>query len=135
MKRVSVIMGTFNGKNRIDHAIESILNQSYDNLELIICDDCSTDGSFEYLKEKYGNDKRVKLAQLEQNSGLSSALNRCIALSEGEYIARMDDDDISHADRLSKQIEFLESHNEVSWVSCNINYFDDDGVFGCSSSP
>lgn len=135
MKRVSVIMGTFNGKNRIDHAIESILNQSYDNLELIICDDCSTDGSFEYLKEKYGNDKRVKLVQLEQNSGLSSALNRCIALSEGEYIARMDDDDISHADRLSKQIEFLESHNEVSWVSCNINYFDDDGVFGCSSSP
>ena len=60
MKRVSVIMGTFNGKNRIDHAIESILNQSYDNLELIISDDCSTDGAFEYLKEKYGNDKRVK---------------------------------------------------------------------------
>ena len=62
-------MGTFNGKNRIDHAIESILNQSYDNLELIICDDCSTDGSFEYLKEKYPDlKKHLVLQQITEDS-------------------------------------------------------------------
>ncbi len=135
MKLVSVIMGTFNGRKRIDRAIESILVQTYPNIELVICDDCSTDGTFEYLKEKYGTNSKVILAQLDINSGLSSALNRCIELSHGYYIARMDDDDISHPDRIAKQIKELEKHPDIALVSCGINYYDDKGAFGSSSIP
>lgn len=133
MKLVSVIMGTFNGRRRIDTAIESILDQTYPSIELLICDDASTDGTFEYLTEKYGKDNRIRLVRLGVNSGLSAALNRCIDVARGEYIARMDDDDVSHPDRIARQIECLERHPEIQFVSTNINYFDDDGVFGCTA--
>ena len=130
---ISVIMGTYNGRSRIDKAISSIKKQTYTDWELIICDDCSSDGTYEYLINKYKDEPKIIITQLQKNSGLSSALNRCIELSHGEYLARMDDDDYSHPDRLEKQLNMLIKHPEVVLVSCNINYFDDDGVFGCTN--
>ena len=131
---ISVIMGTYNGRKCIDRAIDSIRKQTFLDWELVICDDCSTDGTYEYLLERYGNDPKIIITQLSKNSGLSSALNRCIELSHGEYLARMDDDDYSHPDRLEKQLLTLEEHPEVALVSCNINYFDDNGIFGNSGN-
>ena len=92
---ISVIMGTYNGRSRIDKAISSIKKQTYTDWELIICDDCSSDGTYEYLINKYKDEPKIIITQLQKNSGLSSALNRCIELSHGEYLARMDDDDYS----------------------------------------
>lgn len=131
---ISVIMGTYNGRKHIDRAIDSIKKQTYFDWELVICDDCSTDGTYEYLLKKYGGDPKIIITRLSRNSGLSSALNRCVELSKGEYVARMDDDDYSHPDRLEKQLKSLIEHPDITLVSCNINYFDDNGVFGNSGS-
>ena len=131
---ISVIMGTYNGRSRIERAINSIKKQTFTDWELIICDDCSTDGTYEYLLDRYRNEPRIIITQLCRNSGLSSALNRCIELSHGEYLARMDDDDYSHPDRFEKQLKALLKHPEVALVSCNINYFDDNGIFGDSGN-
>ena len=127
---ISVIMGTYNGRTRIDRAIESIKNQTFTDWEMIICDDCSTDGTYEYLRKKYEKEHQIIVTKLSKNSGLGSALNRCIELSHGDYLARMDDDDFSHPDRFEKQLKALEEHPEMALVSCNINYFDNNGVFG-----
>lgn len=129
---VSVIMGTYNGSKTIERAVKSILCQSYTELEIIICDDCSSDCTYDLLEDKFGNDNRVILCRNDKNSGLSTSLNRCISYSKGELIARMDDDDISHLDRIEKQVNFMLSH-DYALVSSNINYFDENGIYGCTS--
>ncbi len=131
---VSVIMGTYNGSRWIGRAVKSILNQTYDNIELIICDDASTDNTVEIVKEIACKDNRVKFVSNEVNSGLNISLNKCIDTSNGEYIARMDDDDISELDRIEKQVSFLEEHPEYAIVGCSKRFFDEDGVWGQSKA-
>ena len=127
MPKVSVIMGTHNGGKYIRRAIESILNQSYSDFEFIICDDCSTDNVVEVIKSF--KDKRIILIGNEQQLGLAASLNRCIEFSKGEYLARMDDDDISHSDRFEKQVDFLDTHPEYAIVGCCRRTFDNRGVW------
>lgn len=134
MPLVSVAMGTFNGSRWIKRAIESILNQTYQNIELIICDDASTDNTVEIVKEIAKTDNRVKLVRNDINSGLNISLNKCIEASHGEYIARMDDDDVSEPNRFEKQVSFLESQPEYALVGCSKRFFDEDGVWGQSTA-
>lgn len=118
---ISVIMSTHNRASTLKRSIESILNQTYTDFEFIICDDCSTDDTFNILMELSNKDKRVILLRNDTNLGLQKSLNRCLDVCRGKYIARMDDDDISMSDRLSVQKEFLENNLEYSFVGSNVN--------------
>jgi len=128
---ISVIMPVFNtNKNELEEAISSILNQTYKDFEFIIYDDGSNIETKEYLKEIKTKDNRIKLILNEKNNGLPYSLNACIREASGDYIARMDADDISEENRFEKQINFLEEHKDIDVVGCNAYFFDENGIFG-----
>ena len=115
---VSVIMPTYNtSEEMLRECIDSVLNQSYKNFEFIIIDDGSENNSVEVIKS-YG-DNRIKLYKNCKNIGLTKNLFRCIELAQGEYIARMDSDDVCFPDRLEKQVLFLEKHRKYVAVAGN----------------
>ncbi|AQY41845.1 MULTISPECIES: glycosyltransferase family 2 protein [Bacillus] len=132
MPKISVIMGVYNGANKIKTAIKSILEQTFTDFELIICDDGSTDNSIEIIEKWVAKDNRIKFIRNPKNSGLAPTLNNCLKIAKGEYIARMDDDDISHLNRFEKQVDFLDSHLEYAIVGTSRNMYDDNGVWGKS---
>ena len=113
MKRrplISVVMSVYNCEKYINEAIESILNQTYSNLEFIIVNDGSTDSSLDIIQYHMKNDQRIVLLNRE-NKGLPFSLNEGIKKSKGKYIARMDADDISILSRLEEQLEYILKHN------------------------
>lgn len=132
MPRVSVIMGVYNinDKEVLQKAIMSILGQTFSDFEFIICDDGSTNNVLEMVKDIAGNDKRIKIIQNEKNKGLAYTLNKCLEVATGEYIARMDADDISEKDRFEQQIKILDEKPEVGLVSSNIYFFNEQGIWG-----
>ena len=101
MPEISIIMGMYNTKKReyVEKSILSILNQTFRDYELIICDDGSTNDCIKWAKEITKSDKRVIFIENDENRGLAYTLNHCLEVAKGHYIARMDDDDISHLDR------------------------------------
>jgi glycosyltransferase involved in cell wall biosynthesis len=107
---ISVLMPVYNAEQYLSEAIESILNQTYSNFEFLIFNDGSQDSSREIIK-KY-RDRRIKLFDYEKNSGYVRHLNYGIKFSNGEFIARMDADDICYPERFEKQINYLNEHNE-----------------------
>lgn len=123
-------MGTYNGRDRIERSITSIVQQTFKDWELLICDDCSHDGTFEFLKSKYKDCSNIKIFRLSKNAGLATALNECLKHAQGEYIARMDDDDYAHPNRLQVQYDYIESHPEFAVVGTSINYIDENGIYG-----
>lgn len=130
---VSVIMGIYKmaeRKSLVKLAIDSILNQTYNDFEFIICDDGSNDGTYELVKRLTQKDKRVILLRNEKNKGLAFSLNQCFYIAKGKYIARMDADDISAENRLEKEVDFLNKHLEYAVVGCNILYINEKGVWG-----
>jgi glycosyltransferase involved in cell wall biosynthesis len=108
---VSVLLPVYNGEAYMKEAVESILNQSYKNFELLIINDGSTDNSVEII-ESY-KDVRIRLVHNETNLKLIATLNKGLALARGEYLARMDCDDVSLPERLSKQVAFMHEHPEI----------------------
>jgi len=108
--KLSVAMSVYNGEEFLKETIASILNQTFANFEFIIIDDGSTDKSKSIIESF--NDQRIKLISRE-NKGLTSSLNEGISLSQGEYIARMDADDIAHPQKFEKQIAFLDKNPEI----------------------
>lgn len=135
MAKVSIIMGIYNCSTTLEEAIESILNQTFNDWELILCDDGSVDNTYqtaEQYKSRYG--EKIVLLQNPQNSGLNYTLNRCLEVAQGEYIARMDGDDISLPTRLEKEVAFLDTHPEYAIVSTPMIFFDENGDWGRSYS-
>lgn len=130
MPKVSVIMGVYNGSKGIEKSIQSILMQTFDDFELIVCDDGSTDNSVEIIKRLSENDHRIKLIFNAKNLGLAPTLNNCLRVANGEFIARMDDDDVSHPERFEKQVSFLNSHLEYAIVGTSRNMVDSEGIWG-----
>lgn len=131
MPRVSVIMGIYNCENTLRAAIESILEQTYTDWELIMCDDASSDHTAEIayeFVERYPD--KVILLQNDANKKLAYSLNRCLERSKGEYIARMDADDLNLPTRYEKQVQFLDEHPEYAVVSCRAIIFDENGDRG-----
>lgn len=122
---VSVILPVYNGGAELGIAIQSILKQTYQNWELILMDDGSTDGSLDLMKEF--KDPRIKVFSDGINKGLSKRLNEAVSNSTGQYIARMDADDISFPARLERQVNFLEDNKDVDLVGCRAVAFRDDG--------
>lgn len=132
MPTISVVMGVYNCKSykMLKDSVMSIIQQSYNDWEFIICNDGSTDDTLEKLKKVSLLDPRIKVLSYTQNKGLSFALNTCIENSDGKYIARQDDDDISYSDRFERQLRFLEEHTEYAIVGSNADVFDDTGNWG-----
>ena len=112
---VSIIMGVYNAENTLKEAIDSIINQTYQNWELIICDDGSTDNSLSVAKDY--SDSRIVVIKNDYNMGLGYSLNRCLEKANGTFIARMDADDISMPQRIDKEIFFLKNNPEYGVVS------------------
>ena len=132
MDTISIIMGIYNCSETLDDAINSILNQTYKNWKLIMCDDASSDDTYsiaEGYAQKYNN---IILIKNKKNMGLNYTLNKCLELVDTEYVARMDGDDISLPYRFEKEIKFLIEHSEYSIVSTNMYYFDENGIWGIS---
>lgn len=125
--KVSVIMGVYNEADKVINALESIMNQSQKHLQIIICDDASTDGTYETIKSFVKADANTILLHNEKNCGLAYSLNRCIDLSQGEYLARMDADDTCHIDRIKKQVDFLDKHSEYDLAGSQYIMTDEDG--------
>ena len=110
---ISVVMPNYNGEKFIAQAIESILNQTYKDFEFIIIDDCSTDNSWNIIQEYARKDKRIRAYRNEKNLGVSGTLNYGLSHVTGEFIARMDSDDISSKLRFEKQVKKLEEGFDV----------------------
>jgi glycosyltransferase involved in cell wall biosynthesis len=107
---VSVIIPSYNHEKYVGMAIASVLQQSYQNFELVILDDASTDGSVnEILKFQ---DNRIRFSPLKKNSGAVPAINKLIELAKGKYIALLNSDDFWEKDKLLKQVSFMEEHRE-----------------------
>lgn len=129
---VSVIMGVYNERDekQLALAINSILSQTFEDLEFIICDDGSDEPCFLMLQKICEGDGRICLLRHEHNRGLAAALNTCLARANGNYIARMDGDDISKPERIVKQLEYLEGHPGCALVGCGAELLDERGVWG-----
>ncbi|HAS7841575.1 TPA: glycosyltransferase family 2 protein, partial [Vibrio cholerae] len=117
--KISVVMSVYNGEKYLGEAIDSILKQTFSDFEFIIINDGSTDKTLEIIKSYMKKDDRIVLVSRE-NKGLIVSLNEGLDLAKGQYIARMDADDISIKSRFEKQIEFLDSNPDIgvcgTWV-------------------
>ena len=137
MVETSVIMATY--KESIEclkQSIESIINQTYNDFEfIIILDNPDNKEHIAFINDYVCKDERIKFYINDKNMGLTNTLNRGLKLAEGKYICRMDADDISYPERLMKQKKFLDKYQEYSWVGCNIDVFDQNGVWGERKMP
>ena len=125
---VSVVMATFNEPVEIlSKAINSILNQTYKNLELIIADDSTNHLTVQAIDDFARQDKRIRVIRKDKKMGFTLALNTGLASAKGELIARMDGDDISLADRIEKQVEFAYEHPDVDLFGGHINIINENG--------
>lgn len=127
---VSIAMGVHNGENTLAACIDSIQQQKFSKWEFIIFNDGSTDHTAEILKKYQEKDSRIIILSGEGKSGLAAGLNKCISVSKGKYIARMDDDDISFPDRLAKQVHYLEENEHIDAVGTSMIVFDESGDRG-----
>ncbi len=118
---ISVIMPCFNRIDFLDQAINSILNQTYNNFEFIIIDDCSNEQTIKLLKKYSDLDNRVKLYLNKKNRGPTYSFNRGLFFAKNRFIARMDSDDVSHPERLEKQLNFLVKNPSIFVVGTGFN--------------
>jgi glycosyltransferase involved in cell wall biosynthesis len=133
---VSVVMPVYNAGEYLVEAIESILNQTYTNFEFIIVDDASTDNSFEILKSFEKRYKNIKVYRNRRNVGVSTAVKRAIDKVKGQYLARMDADDIATPDRLEKQVAYLQSHKRTVAIGGQCLLIDkDSNIIGKKTFP
>ena len=136
--KVSVIMAVYNGEKYLNTSIESILNQTLKNFEFIIVDDGSEDKTPEIITGYAKKDRRIRIFRNPINIGLTKSLNRAIKISKGEFIARIDVDDIALPKRLEIQLNFLLRNPDYAFCGCNgilkqngqkvLNYFENDEI-------
>ncbi len=112
LPKISVILPAYNVACYVGDAIRSILNQSYNDFELIIIDDCSTDSTVSVIQSF--NDDRIKLIKKVKNTGYTNSLNYGISIAQGEYIARMDGDDVSMSNRFEEQVKILDNYKDIA---------------------
>ena len=108
---VSIIVPSYNCKKYIGKCIESVIDQTYTNWELLITDDCSSDGTTDIINDYVKKDNRIKLYKLQSNSGAAVARNNSIQMAQGRYIAFLDSDDMWTPNKLEVQIDFMKNKN------------------------
>lgn len=131
MAKISIIMGIYNCESTLGESIDCILQQTYDDWELIMCDDGSTDNTYNIalaFAEAYPN--KIILLQNSENRGLNYTLNKCLSKATGEYIARMDGDDLCDEKRFEKEMLVFQNEKDISIVSTDIVHFDETGNWG-----
>lgn len=119
-------MPVYNGAQYLQKAIDSILDQTYKDFEFIIVDDGSTDNSAAIIARNAAKDKRIVFMQNERNSGICVTLNNGLERAKGEYIVRMDCDDISLPERIARQVEFMDTHPNVGVAGCHVETFNNE---------
>ncbi len=129
MPKISVILPVYNAEKYIEGAVNSILTQTYTDFEFIIINDGSTDNSLTLLTNLAKQDKRIVLISRE-NKGLISTLNEAISIAKGDFIARMDADDIALPERFEKQINYLKAHPDLAVLGTGYRFMSEDGVVG-----
>ena len=132
---VSVILATYNGNERLTLAIESLLNQDYENYEVVIVDDSSSSLTTKSILDVFRTNPKIKLVANKDNLGLAGALNVAITASKGEYLVRMDDDDIAHPNRISTLMRAMVEFNYPAVVGSNANLTDGTRIVGCLKVP
>lgn len=134
---VSVIMGTC-GHQKVEYleaAVESVLGQEKVDFELVVCNDNAAKEHQDYLHKLAEADRRVHVIDNSESKGLAYALNLCIGVARGKYLARMDDDDVCGQGRLKIQSDYLEAHPGIAYVGCNAKLIDEKGVWGHRRFP
>ena len=125
MKKVSVVICTYNGERYLREQLDSILAQTYPVFEVVVQDDCSTDGTVEIVQQYVDRDPRIKLFRLERNSGAGVCRNRSIQEAQGRFIAFCDSDDCWKPEKLERQLAFMEKMNcalsYTAYMTCDEN--------------
>lgn len=116
-------------KEQLKLAIESMLNQTYKDFIFMIVDDDTNQENKKLLAEFAKKDSRIKIVKNEVNLGFVNSLNKAIGMTDTKYIVRMDSDDISHPERLEKQLEFMEEHPQYAFAGTRANFFDENGIY------
>ena len=124
--KISVLMPVYNGEQFLEKSINSVLDQTFNNFEYIIINDGSIDDSLKII-ESY-EDSRIKIINFSKNMGISAALNNGLNVAKGDYIARQDQDDISHPERFMLQVEYLKN-NDVDLVDANFIFIDENDQY------
>lgn len=127
--KVSVVMAVYDEAESVSTAIESILDQTFEDFEFLIIDDGSTDGTPEIVENYAERDDRIRHLTNETNRGLPASLNRGIEAANGDYIARMDADDRSLPERFERQVEFLNANRDVHVVGCDVRVIGTNGEY------
>lgn len=125
--QVSIILPAYNAEKYIGLAIESILHQTLKNFELVVVNDASTDSTKSIIEMYASKDSRIKVINNERNLYIGGALNKALAVSSNEFVARMDADDIAEPTRLEKQLNVLLSDDSIAVVGANIELIDEEG--------
>lgn len=125
--RVSVVMSVYNGERYLREAVDSILAQTFTDFEFLIIDDGSTDGTGAILAEYVARDPRIRVIVHAANQGLTPSLNEGLALAQGEYVARMDADDISLPERFARQVTCLDARPDIGVLGTAFQLIDADG--------
>ena len=130
---VSIVTPVYNSKEFISDTINSVMEQSYENWELILVDDCSKDGSYEFIQENF-DDERIKLYRNKENKGAGYSRNAAISKAKGKYLAFLDSDDLWTNEKLAKQITFmLENDAEISYTDFVFINSDSKEIRGASN--
>lgn len=124
---VSIIIPNYNCARYIAQTIESVIAQIYQDWEMIIVDDCSTDGSYETAKEYAEKDSRITVYRMEQNSGAAACRNKAIELSQGDYLAFLDSDDLWLPEKLERQLRFMRE-NDCDFSFTEYEHINEDGI-------
>lgn len=124
---VSIVIPVYNGEKYIEESLNSCLNQTYSNIEIIVVNDASTDSTLNILNKYHKNDKRIRVITVSKKENLGQVINEGIRASEGVYIARMDADDIMYQDRIEKQVAFLEANPKTILVGGQLDIIGEDG--------
>lgn len=128
MPHVTVLLAVRDGEAHLREALESVLSQTYTDLELLVVDDGSTDRSREIVRSY--DDARVRMIENDRNLGLAKSLNRGLALSQGELVARLDADDVCEPDRIARQVAFMEANPGTALVGSTYREIDESGHVG-----
>ncbi|RMG58030.1 MAG: glycosyltransferase [Deltaproteobacteria bacterium] len=124
--RVSIYMPAYNSSRFIVEAVESVRKQTYDDWELCICDDGSTDGTFELVRKVFGSDHRVRIERIE-HGGIGKASNHALRMCRGEFVGQLDSDDLLHPRAIETMVKFLEENPSVGVVYSDYAFIDSEG--------